>query len=364
MKYTFKDKSYTISRYPKTDQSSLRAWNSADEHILKYLEEEEIKLKNIAICNDRFGFLSVLLAEHKPKTILNFKSQEKSIYINLQLNDLDIESVIKTSPLDSIKPCCDLALIKIPKSLDLFRLQMEQLYSASKKETKIVCAFMTKYFSPQMLDICNEYFELCKQSKAWKKSRLIVLKSKKKRKKSKIKHEITFSNSKKFTQYSGVFSAKNIDYASQFFIQNMVVTLTDNKILDLGSGNGVLTYEAQRQKPDAIVHLVDDSFLAIESSKMNVDPKRSFFYYQDDLAQFEDNSFDLVLSNPPFHFEHEINIDISINLFREVKRCLKKGGSFQLVTSNHLNLKTQLYDFFHKVQIVDQNKKFTVYNCT
>ena len=364
MKYIFKDRSYTIKRYPKTNQSSLRAWNAADEHILKYLEEEKIKLKNIVLYNDRFGFLSTLLAEHKPRTILNFKSQEKSVEINLQSNDLELESIIKTGPLDKIKPCCNLALIKIPKSLDLFRLQMEQLYRASKKETIIICAFMTKYFSPQMLDICSEYYELCDQSKAWKKSRLIVLKNKKKRKESEIKNKINFSNSKKIVQYFGVFSAKKIDYATQFFIENMVITLSDNKILDLGSGNGVLAYEAQRQKPDAEVHLVDDSFLAIESSKINVDPKRSFFYYQDDLAHFEDNSFDMVLSNPPFHFEHEINIDVSISLFKEVKRCLKKGGSFQLVTSNHLNLKTQLHDFFHKVNVVDQNKKFIIYNCT
>ena len=144
----------------------------------------------------------------------------------------------------------------------------------------------------------------------------------------------------------------------------MVVTLSDNTILDLGSGNGILSYEAHRQKPDAVVHLVDDSFLAIESSKININSKKTFFHYQDDLKQFEDNSFDLVLSNPPFHFEHEINLEISLGLFGEVKRCLKKNGSFQLVTSNHLNLKTQLHKFFHMVKVIDQNKKFIVYKCT
>jgi len=196
MKYHFKDKLYKIIRYPITVQNSLRAWNSADEHILKYLDEKKINLNNIVIYNDRFGFLSTILANHQPKTILNFKSQEKSIYTNLKLNGLDFKSIIKINPLDKIKPACDLVLIKIPKSLDLFRLQMEQLYRASKKGTKIVCAFMTKYFSPQILDICNEYFEIYEQSKAWKKSRLILIKNKKKKKKAKLNMKLHFQTPK------------------------------------------------------------------------------------------------------------------------------------------------------------------------
>ena len=71
-------------------------------------------------------------------------------------------------------------LIKIPKSLDLFRFQLDQLHESLKEDTLVICAFMTKYFSAQILKIAEDYFELCEQSIAWKKSRLLFLKKKRK----------------------------------------------------------------------------------------------------------------------------------------------------------------------------------------
>ena len=54
MNYTFKENTYTIERYPRTQSKSLRAWNAADEHILNYLEETKTSKKNTVIFNDRF----------------------------------------------------------------------------------------------------------------------------------------------------------------------------------------------------------------------------------------------------------------------------------------------------------------------
>ena len=90
---------------------------------------------------------------------------------------------------------------------------------------------------------------------------------------------------------------------------------------------------------------------------------RIFFKNESIFNLTTNKKFDLIISNPPFHFEHETNIEVALNLFKEVKRCLKKGGSFQLVTSNHLNSKTHLNKLFHKVNIIAQNEKFVVYHC-
>ena len=131
----------------------------------------------------------------------------------------------------------------------------------------------------------------------------------------------------------------------------------------MACGNGILAHAALANKPNAEIHLLDDSELAIASSKINIDSEKACFHYNDTLDNFENNTFDLIISNPPFHFEHETNIEVALNLFKEVKRCLKKGGSFQLVTSNHLNSKTHLNKLFHKVNIIAQNEKFVVYHC-
>ena len=98
--------------------------------------------------------------------------------------------------------------------------------------------------------------------------------------------------------------------------------------------------------------------ISIIEYETNLSGNLSIDLFSDDI----DND-SLIISNPPFHFEHETNIEVALDLFKEVKRCLKKGGSFQLVTSNHLNSKTHLHKLFHKVNIVVQNEKFVVYHC-
>jgi 16S rRNA G1207 methylase RsmC len=52
-----------------------------------------------------------------------------------------------------------------------------------------------------------------------------------------------------------------------------------------------------------------------------------------------------------------------LGLFKEVKRCLKTGGRFQLVASQHLNFKTHLVKLFKEVNITAENDKFVIYEC-
>jgi 23S rRNA (guanine1835-N2)-methyltransferase len=144
----------------------------------------------------------------------------------------------------------------------------------------------------------------------------------------------------------------------------MTVPENTNKVLDLASGNGILAMEVQKVVPEAEIHLLDDSFLAIESSKLNVKGDSVLFHYDNDLNKINNNQFDYVISNPPFHVEHEIDINLPVELFKQVHRCLSSNGSFQLVANNHLNYKTHLVKIFSKVEITAQNDKFVVYTCS
>ena len=363
MYFKYEEKSYSVERYPSSDNKSLRAWSAADEYLLKYLKENNISYTKPLIYNDRFGFLGTILSKQQPDIIINYKSQEKSLEINLKKHGIDLNTISKKRPLDKIETPYDLVLIKIPKSLDLFRLQLDQFHESLNEDSLVVCAFMTKYFSAKILEIAEDYFEQCEQSVSWKKARLLFLKKKRKVKKIEHLNSISYSSTKEFKQYYGVFSAKKIDQATLLLIKHLDVRLGHNKILDLACGNGILAYAVLVNKPNVEIHLLDDSELAIASSKINIDSEKAYFHYNDTLHNFENNTFDLIISNPPFHFEHETNIEVALNLFKEVKRCLKKGGSFQLVTSNHLNSKTHLKKLFHKVNIIAQNEKFIVYHC-
>lgn len=363
MNYTRHNTSFLIERYPLSDNKSLKAWSSADEYILNYLEEENITISKPIIYNDRFGFLSTLLHQYKPTLICNYKSQEKAILKNATKNSIS-EHIQLVNPFELNELNRKLAVIKIPKSLDLFELQLAETAKNISTDGIVICGFMTKHFSAQIIKIAEQYFETCKQTKAWKKSRLLILKKKKTTPTKSYIHNLSLNSNKTFKQYFGVFSAKNIDYATQFFIDKLTIANEKIKVLDLASGNGVIAHAVQSINPETEIHLLDDSFLAIASSKMNLNAKNTYYHYNNCLDELDSNSFELVVSNPPFHFDHENNIQIAIDLFHQTKRVLKEAGTFKMVTSKHLNLYTHLVKIFSSVHIERENQKFVIYHCT
>ena len=360
--FQHQQQSYQINRPVSEKNQSLKAWSAADEHLLQHLEEVTLDNKALAIVNDRFGFLTCLMHTHQPISIQTNKSEEKATEQNLLNNQLEVSSVSFCSPLTLPETKLDIGLLKIPKSLELFRLFLYKLSSNWTEDAMLFCGFMTRHFSPQMLKIAGEFFEEVEQSRAWKKSRVLTLKTPKVFKEKDIIHQINFDE-QIFKQYFGVFSAKHIDYASQFLIENWSVSSNDQRVLDLASGNGVLAAAVRKYNLNCELHLLDDSYLAVESSKLNLDASNTFFHCDDTLSTFEDNYFDCVISNPPFHFEHEINIQPSLTLFKEVHRCLSSTGSFVLVANKHLNYKTHLSLLFSRISVVNENSKFVIYEC-
>jgi len=357
-----------IQRYPKTNNKSLVAWNAADEYLLSYFQKQEHKNPNILLQGDRFGFLACNLHSYKPTSVIAYKSQEKALRINLEENNLNVSDISVINPLDSIPKVVDIALVKIPKSLDLFKLYLYQISKNTNENTIVLASFMTKHFSKQMLKIASEFFEEVDQSLAWKKSRLLILKRPKPYNEQSLISSIKLSDSFELIQYFGVFSAKNIDYATSFLLENISLIKSDSRILDLASGNGIIAYSILRtyennswEKPE--MHLIDDSYLAVESSRFNVTEDGNYFHYNDNLELFEDKYFDLIVTNPPFHFEYEINTEISVGFFKQAHRCLNTGGRFQLVFNRHLNYKPLLRRVFKNVELLVENSKFVVLQC-
>lgn len=352
-------KTYQLQRYPKTSDKSLRAWSNAELLVLDYIADKNIE--HLHLFNDRFGVWNCALQDKKVTTVWTYASQQKAVRQNLKLNNFSTEIDFKT-PLDDLQNV-EVALIKIPKSLELFELFLQQIYTASNKKTEVVCGFMTKYFSPSYIKVAELYFEEVTQSKAWKKARLLILKAPKKEfQKENLINTIQWKD-KVLQQYYGVFSSGNVDIGTQFFLENLVVKSEELRILDVASGNGIIAYEVAEQNPQAEVTLVDDFNLAIESSKVNLEGKKAEFLCDDTLKDLKENSFDLVVSNPPFHFEHENNIEVALKLFKRVENFLKSNGRFLLVANSHLNYSTHLTKLFSLVSVLQQNKKFQIIEC-
>lgn len=348
-----------LERYPSTSNRSLRPYSTAELLALEYIGGHNNE--KVYLYNDRFGFWNCMLYPLQTFTIWTYASQKKAIVQNLKRNDFSMNTTYYT-PLDSLESV-SLVLLKIPKSLELFDLFLCQIHQAATSDIEVVCCFMTKYFSKSFQQIAGKYFSDTSQSKAWKKARLFILKGPKKDVTSEECNKIIPFNGKEFKQYFGVFSSSNIDIGTQFLLQNFQVKQEELTILDLASGNGVIANFVQEQHKKASVTLVDDFNLAVASSKWNVNPANSIFVCDDSLGSFNDTYFDLVVSNPPFHFEYENNIEVALHLFQEVFRCLKDSGRFVLVFNNHLNYATHLSKIFTRVTLQAKNKKFSICEC-
>jgi len=358
-------KKLNIKRYPPTQNKSLQASNASDEFMLNYIDEHDLINKKTVIFNDRFGFLGCNLSVSNPINIINYKSEEKALRLNFEVNKLEVNEGSIANPLSKLSNGIEIGIIKVPKSIELFEFYISMIAEGMNENGIVLCGFMTKYFNKSMITVAEKYFQDVEQSLAWKKSRILILKNPKKTKALDSIKSFNFSHiitgDIEIKQYPGVFSSNNIDQATQFFLNHIGVTEDDKKILDLASGNGILGIVAQSINPKSELHLIDDSYLAIESSKLNLSKDTTQFHWNNKLDHFENDYFDLVISNPPFHFEFETNIEISIGLFRQVHSVLKTGGRFRSVASKHLNFKTHLEPMFSSTRIVAETTKFVVY---
>jgi release factor glutamine methyltransferase len=82
-------------------------------------------------------------------------------------------------------------------------------------------------------------------------------------------------------------------------------------IADIGTGSGCIALALAKELPNAEIHATDISTAALEIARANAArhqlEHRIQFHEADLLAGFEDNSLDLIVSNPPYVGESEID---------------------------------------------------------
>ena len=176
--------SFELQRFPVRKKETLRAWDAADEYVLKYLEENELLHDDISmlIVNDTFGALSISLHHYTPVVMTDSYLSMQAISENLKINDLDYESVTIINSLhapDSVlenssgNGIADIVIIKVPKSLAMLEDQLHRIRSAVDGSTKIIAAGMTKKIHTSTMSLFEKIIVPTHTSLARKKSRLI-----------------------------------------------------------------------------------------------------------------------------------------------------------------------------------------------
>jgi len=124
--------------------------------------------------------------------------------------------------------------------------------------------------------------------------------------------------------------AKEVQQRKMALIAEMVrrTGVSKGVALDIGCGDGKHTFDLQQMFPDLVFSGADFSERAITYARMLA--PQIHFYVQDGTAlQFEDTSFDLVVSVEVI--EHIPIPDVPLYL-QEIKRLLKPGGLVVITT--------------------------------
>jgi len=361
---------FTLNRYPLRKDEQLRAWDAADEYLLLHLAELGLPSKSskTLILNDAFGALSIALADSHPITVTDSYISEQAIGANSKINDTDPDKISLQNSLQPLIEIYDLIIIKVPKNLAMLEHQLFKIRDCCNENTLILAAAMSKYIHTSTLKIFDRIIGPTTTSLARKKARLVISKLDKSLNPGEAPFPDQYTletTGDTYLNHANVFSREKLDLGSRFMLEYIAQSNNYKNILDLACGNGVLGIAAARINPQSNVCFVDESYMAVESARINAqniiqDNKRLSFTVTDCLQGIEKDSLDLILNNPPFHQNHAVGDFIAWQMFSEAREKLKAGGELLIVGNRHLGYHIKLKRLFGNCETVASNKKFVI----
>lgn len=358
----------TLVRYPKTSENStLQAWEAADAFLLNEIAAMELAPGPVVILNDTFGALACGLQAYAPLCVSDSYLSQLATRHNLALNGFAPESVALQDSLTALPDAPSLVVVKVPKTLAMLEYQLYMLRSVVAPHTRIIAGAKARDIHTSTLQLFEKIIGPTRTSLAWKKARLIhcdVAQINVGKYSPTVEWELD-GYGYRIHNHANVFSRGSLDIGTRFFMQHLPSDI-DGKIIDLGCGNGIVGLVALAQNPSALVSFIDESHMALASSRMNVeinrphDLPRASFVVNNSLANIAPDSLQAVLCNPPFHQQQTITDHLAWNMFSDARRCLTHGGELRIVGNRHLNYYPKLKHLFGNCEQLAGNNKFVV----
>lgn len=381
---------FSLARHPARAKEPFRAWDAADELLLRHLHDEGIDLSGtVVLLNDDWGALAVALAGHHPHSRGDSYVAHRSTLANLAENGFEPDAVALVPGTEAPPERIDVLLVKVPKALALLEDQLRTVAPHLHAGSVVIGAGMAKHVHTSTLTAFEEAIGDTRTSRAEKKARLIFAELAPDREPPtrrgpnvfpvRSDDEADAPEGWAVTNLPGVFSADRLDRGTAFFLSQLSTADPteapvgrDPRIVDLGCGNGVVGMLAAVAEPQAELTFVDESFAAVASAeatfRANLDPERAArFVAGDGLSALRDEppigpgSIDRVLCNPPFHVDHALSDAVAWRMFSESHRALRAGGELWVVGNRHLAYHAKLKRLFGNCVVVGSNSRFVVF---
>ena len=162
--------------------------------------------------------------------------------------------------------------------------------------------------------------------------------------------------------YPGTFSHRELDPGTQFLLETLDKPQF-RRALDWGCGAGVIGTYLQLLRPEGVVDLVDSHAMALLSARETwalngFAPGR--IAASDGFSDVR-GTFDLIITNPPFHMGVKTQLSVTERMIRESGRFLVPGGRLVLVANAFLPYAGVMRESFSSVRVLAENPSYRVF---
>ncbi|ACZ86425.1 methyltransferase [Streptosporangium roseum] len=368
---------FDLARFPDDPRDLLRAWDAADEYLLRHLDgidgEPTDLSGTVVVVGDRWGALVTALADHRPAQITDSFLTQEATRGNLKRNGADADMVRLLSTRDTPPDRIDVLLIRVPKSLALLEDQLHRLAPRVHTGTVVIGTGMVAEIHTSTLKLFERILGPTRTSLAARKARLIFCSPAPQPLRGAspwprsyaLPTGIGTASGLTVTNHAGIFCADRLDIGTRFLLRNLPRRRGPERVVDLGCGNGVVGVAAALANPEAEVMFIDESYQAVASAEATFRANAGAgttarFVVGDGLSGVPAGTVDLVLNNPPFH-THQATTDATAwRMFTGSRAALRRGGELWVIGNRHLGYHVKLRRIFGNCEVVTSDPKFVI----
>ncbi|SDY75011.1 class I SAM-dependent methyltransferase [Herbiconiux ginsengi] len=367
-----------LRRAPDVEADNLFAVDASDRLILDEangaLEDTVGQPGTVVVIGDNYGALTLgaaaVLDLHGIRVQQDARSSELALAANARrVVDIDLSGRYTNHPLGrELLEGATVVLVQLPRSLAALDDIARAIAAYAHPDVVVYAGGRVKHMTPAMNDVLAASFDEVTATLARQKSRVLVARKPREGVGAALHRREYHADLDLWVYASGnAFAGTKIDIGTRLLIEHLGEMAPDARIaIDLGCGTGVLAALVARARGAGGVRVIatDQSEAAVESARETMAANGLADLVEvvrdDALGDFDDDSADLIVLNPPFHVGSTVHAGIALKLFEAAGRVLRPGGELWTVFNSHLSYRAALQRAVGPTRQVDRNPKFTV----